>query len=791
MSETGDGASVRQRLYDVFEGSDRGFVEKCRAVLALGRDYLDVENGNVQRFCDDGGTNEVLVSVGSTGDTFATGATLDRSTTYCRRTVEQRTPLALADASTAGWTDDPAYEEHAFDCYLGATVFRHGEPFGTVCFVSRDPRPEPFDSEEQAFVEVLARQLGRELEQTAYDQRLADSEQARRESVDKYQALVELAPDAVVLVDADDGTIREANQATGDLTGYTQSTLEGLCVHELYPESDRERYRRLFSGGRTLARSRFDDGRQLYVRQADGTDVPVEMSARTVELDDRELVLGILRDISDRRAREQDLERSRDFMRQTQTIADLGGWEFDCETGALRWDDEVYRIHGVGQEYEPTVEAALEFYHPEDRPALKDAFERLATEGEPYDLELRFRTADGDSRWARTIGVPRYDDGGDEVVAVHGVMQDITERRERETDRRVKTRAIDEASVGITIADASKDDLPLIYANDEFERLTGYSTEKALGSNCRFLQGPETDEERVAAIREAIAAERPVTTELLNYRADGTPFWNELTVTPVTTTDGETVTHFVGFQRDITPRKRHERVIDVLNRVLRHNLRNDMTVIAGNAEEIAARDDGAVGELAERILDSATGLTALAEKASTLQSVMQEPEPPEQRSIPADVTAAVADVRGAYPDRTVRVDAPEECTAVATKRLRIALREVLTNAVEHGGSGPVRVAVEPDTDRSVAVRVRDSGGDLTEPEIEALQTGVESPLCHGSGLGLWVVNWLVTSMGGHVTAEADDHTTVSLVLRTAPADGDGRGIPQRRAISTRSEDGPR
>lgn len=119
----------------------------------------------------------------------------------------------------------------------------------------------------------------------------------------------------------------------------------------------------------------------------------------------------------------------------------------------------------------------------------------------------------------------------------------------------LKDRALAGAAEGITIADARLPDRPLIYVNDGFERLTGYRAGDILGSNCRFLQGDETDPATRDEIRQALREERPCTVEILNYRRDGTPFWNRLSITPVRDEAG-TVTHFIGIQSDITSRRR-------------------------------------------------------------------------------------------------------------------------------------------------------------------------------------------------------------------------------------------
>ena len=132
---------------------------------------------------------------------------------------------------------------------------------------------------------------------------------------------------------------------------------------------------------------------------------------------------------------------------------------------------------------------------------------------------------------------------------------------------RLKDRALSASAEGITIADARAPDRPLIYVNEGFERLTGYPAESVLGRNCRFLQGAGTDAETVAELRDAIDNARPCTVEILNYRKDGTPFWNRLAITPVTDAGGD-VTHFIGIQSDVSERRRAEDAVRAANRKL-------------------------------------------------------------------------------------------------------------------------------------------------------------------------------------------------------------------------------
>ncbi|AGB36352.1 bacterio-opsin activator domain-containing protein [Natronococcus occultus] len=125
------------------------------------------------------------------------------------------------------------------------------------------------------------------------------------------------------------------------------------------------------------------------------------------------------------------------------------------------------------------------------------------------------------------------------------------------SDRSVKDRAINEAPVGITISDPSREDNPLVYINEAYEEITGYDYEDVVGRNCRLLQGEDSDPDAVAEMRAGIEEERPVTVEIVNYRKDDTRFWNEVTIAPVRNDAGE-LTHYVGFQNDVTARKEAE-----------------------------------------------------------------------------------------------------------------------------------------------------------------------------------------------------------------------------------------
>src|SRR5262245_38619377 len=101
------------------------------------------------------------------------------------------------------------------------------------------------------------------------------------------------------------------------------------------------------------------------------------------------------------------------------------------------------------------------------------------------------------------------------------------------TDPALAATLLDFTGTGFVLTDARRDDQPIVYVNDAFTALTGYSREELLGRNCRLLQGRDTDPDAVAELRRAVRDEQPTVVVLRNYRRDGTPFWNEVHISPV------------------------------------------------------------------------------------------------------------------------------------------------------------------------------------------------------------------------------------------------------------------
>ncbi|MBN1560809.1 PAS domain-containing protein, partial [candidate division KSB1 bacterium] len=142
--------------------------------------------------------------------------------------------------------------------------------------------------------------------------------------------------------------------------------------------------------------------------------------------------------------------------------------------------------------------------------------------------------------------------------------------------------ATDKINEGIVITDATAPNNPIIYANEGFERLTGYSRQEILGNNCHFLQGEGTDPAAIEYIRTALRQGVECRVDILNYRKDGSRFWNRLSIAPLRDDNGK-IMHFVGVQSDITELKDTRESLERTNAVLQ-KFQTDMNIELAQAQ---------------------------------------------------------------------------------------------------------------------------------------------------------------------------------------------------------------
>ncbi|AQL44701.1 hypothetical protein BV210_18265 (plasmid) [Halorientalis sp. IM1011] len=507
---------AHSQLYEIIR-SDQSLFDRLERALELGVEFLGVDHGYITRIDQETNAWEAIVSTDAEDGVIPPGLDLDLSTTYCRRTIQEAELVSFADALEAGWETDPPYQAQQLRCYLGAPVIVADEPFGTVCFASREPKPDGFSESERSFTHLIAQMAGYELEQRNYERDLAEQEHTLETRREIYRAVIDASFDFLFRLDLD-GQFTFVSATVAEFLGHTADELGGRPFTDVLPHAESA-----------------DAAWNLYEQVLAGETV--EETYLPLETDAGEIVYADIR--------------------------------------------------------------ATPIYDADVSPADRA----------PAD-----------------------------IVAVQGTARDATER------------------------------------------------------------------------------------------------------------------------------KRRDRLIGVIHRVLRHNLRNDMGVIQGYTELLEQSVSETDAEKVRRIHDTADRLIDLSETAQKLAENLDTPPELEPIDVVPLVTRVAAQVDEGHPEASLTIDAAETAVARAAPRLETAVWELVDNAATHAGESPtIEIEVET-TDADVLVRILDDGPGLPDIERSVLLSGEETPLVHGQRLGLWLVYWIVTSLDGELDVR-DDRAGTAVEIR--------------------------
>ncbi|KAK9819724.1 hypothetical protein WJX72_001676 [[Myrmecia] bisecta] len=442
---------------------------------------------------------------------------------------------------------------------------------------------------------------------------------------------------------------------------------------------------------------------------------------------------------------------------------------------------------------------------PETDPAAVAELRSAVADRRPVVIDLINYRKDGTKFWNQVSITPIMDKSG-RVGNFVAVQQDVTERKASEAAFQLRDHALSNLSEGITIADPNLPDQPIVYVNEAFCRITGYSREDVVGRNCRFLQGPDTDSVMVDRLRGAIRDGREITVELLNYRKNGEKFWNLLSMTPVRDSSGQLMS-FIGVQSDITElirRKEAEKELQEAKVAAETATEAKSMFLANMSHEIRTPLNGMIAvaqlllstnltpeqrELAETILDSGdTLLTILGDILDFSKidhnSMLLEAQPVDLRcTIEATVEMVAADAVKKGIEIAYSLDEQLLRRQVLGDAIRIrqVLANMLANAVKFTEKGEVVVKVEVEAvagedqgRQRFHFTIRDTGIGISPDSMKKLfqcfRQGHESMSRKygGTGLGLAISRRLAELMGGTIWVESTSGNGMSILGEGAP-----------------------
>lgn len=391
-----------------------------------------------------------------------------------------------------------------------------------------------------------------------------------------------------------------------------------------------------------------------------------------------------------------------------------------------------------------------------------------------------FRQADSrefdeklNGRWIR-VSDHRMRDGG-----VVSLRTDVTNLKEIQETLILRDRAIASVVSGVVITDPTQPDNPIVDVNPAFERMTGYSKGEILGRNCRFLQGPDSDTDAVAIIRDGTSSERECQAVIRNYRKDGTPFWNEIKVTPVRDSVTGKLIHFVGVLTDVTERiesqRALERVMAELHRsnqeleqfayMVSHDLQEPLRMVASYTQLLARRYkdqlDAHALEFVGYAVDGAQRMQGFIQDLLQYSRVGTHGRPFERVQVGKILRQALDNLRFAIEEKQAQVvygELPElEADPVQLGQL---FQNFIGNALKFVGTEPLRIEIAAtQRDSEWEFSVRDNGIGI-EPEdaerifviFQRLHTRQEYS---GTGIGLAICKRIVERHGGRIWVESE------------------------------------
>ncbi|WP_226040603.1 PAS domain S-box protein [Natrinema sp. DC36] len=626
---------------------------------------------------------------------------------------------------------------------------------------------------------------------------------ARQRELERTKTVVETVGDCVYQLDSE-GYLVTVNETMMGVTGYDRDELIGEHVSMILTDASIER-------GRRHARALLsDDSRRVATYEVtltgpDDERIPSEVNMALLRSDGEiEGTVGIARDISDRKRMERKLV---DRKAKIEGLHGVASRLDDCESHAQIYDLTVEAAEDVldfdaccvalarGESLVPeAVSSTLEIDLDATIPIDDDLAGRCYRTRQPVRVERI--DADHDSirngdDCQSALSVPIGDRGvflagstepdaftpADEELAelLLSHVTDALDRiafEERLRAERDRFAALFENVPDGVVSVTQLEDGPVVEeVNPSFERIFGYDEDDLVGNPLDQYVVPTDRTADADTLNRRGSRGEIGDAEVKRRTANGLRDFR-LRVVPMEM-DGSSDRAF-GLYTDITAQKQREKRLEILNRVLRHDLRNGMNIINGCAEMLPDTIADGNREYVETIRNRASELTGLAEKTRAVERVLDREEVP---AGPIDLSAAVeraADRLERAHEVDIDCSLPDRTFARADEYLQTAVFQILENAVEHSDRARPTIDVtlrDRSDDEIVTVSIADDGPGMPDEERELLEGDREiTQLRHGSGLGLWLVNWIVRQAGGRLSFADNDPRGTVVTLEVPRAD---------------------
>ena len=415
-----------RKLHDLASDARQSFEARLHALLEFGCVEFELPMGVLTRVANGQLT---IMAVEAPPGTLRAGQQWPIQDTYCSVTMQAAEPVAIEHAARSLLAEHPGRRAMGLEAYLAARVTCNGSAYGTLCFASSGPRRAPFSAVDREILKQMAHWVGSELERQETLINL-------RESEHRFRELANLIPQVIILSDRSQGKVLYVSSAYERIWGRSSQSLlddPDSWLEAVHPE-DRARLRPVIEEGRRT-------GLYLAEYRVVRPDGPVRwVWDRAVERKHSDgspyRLASIAEDITDRRKAEEGIMRIQRILLEAEQLGEIGNWEWDMISDRVYWSNQINRLLGLDPAtVQPSIDLFWKFVHPEDVEQVAELQARLKRGCEPFSYEHRIVRADGEVRVAAGRAEVQVNAEGHPIRAI-GVVQDVTERRHFESERR-------------------------------------------------------------------------------------------------------------------------------------------------------------------------------------------------------------------------------------------------------------------------------------------------------------------------------------------------------------------
>jgi len=441
----------------------------------------------------------------------------------------------------------------------------------------------------------------------------------------KYRTLFELSPTPMWVYSIDNLAFLDVNEAAISHYGYSKSEFLQMTIKDIRPSEDipslLEAIKLVKSG-----KDRYSRGHYRHVKK-NGERIVVRVESNKVNFQNIQAELVLAVDVTFQMDNEARIEKVNLRLEKAEALAKMGYWETDLKTNQTYYSNEFLNITGIkNQKNTKSFKAFVDVIDPLDRLRYNEAVEKCQLGNLKMELEIRI-VLPKNVRKVLNIKA-EFIKLGNTLYRFEGIIQDITRRRAEANQIRLQESIISNASEGVIITEVDPLNHPgprIVFVNDAMCQLSGYKQTELIGKTPRIFQGPDTNRDELIRMRKAIENNKSCEIEVVNYHKNGTPYWVNIVVNPVTDHAG-LVTHFVALERNVTERRNYVEKLKIQNATLREIAWTQSHVVRAPLSRLMGLVDLIVGHMEHTELEQLLGYirTSAEELDAIIKNIVQK-----------------------------------------------------------------------------------------------------------------------------------------------------------------------